>query len=48
MYRKHGDAAITPESCTAQWYAGEQMDWNHAVSVMFKDLETKASHHMSD
>ena len=35
MYRKHEKAGITPESCTAKWYAGEQMDWDHAVSLMF-------------
>ena len=35
MYRKHENAGITSESCTAKWYAGEQMDWDHAVSLMF-------------
>lgn len=35
MYRKHTDADITSESCTAKWYAGETMDWDHAVSLMF-------------
>lgn len=35
MYRKHEKASITSESCTAKWYAGEQMDWDHAVSLMF-------------
>lgn len=35
MYRKHEQASITSESCTAKWYAGEQMDWDHAVSLMF-------------
>jgi hypothetical protein len=34
MYRKHETAEITPESCAAKWYAGEQMDLNHAVSLM--------------
>jgi hypothetical protein len=35
MYRKHEKADITSESCTAKWYAGERMDWDHAVSLMF-------------
>jgi len=35
MYRKHASANITSESCTAKWYAGEQMDWEHAIALMF-------------
>jgi hypothetical protein len=40
MYRKHEKADITSESCTAKWYAGEQMDWDHAVSLMFPSTPT--------
>ena len=35
MLRKHEDAGIDPETCAAKWYAGERMDWDHAVSLMF-------------
>jgi len=35
MYRQHAKASITSESCTAKWYAGEEMDMDHAVSLMF-------------
>jgi hypothetical protein len=35
MYRKHASACINSESCTAKWYAGEQVEWDHAVSLMF-------------
>jgi len=35
MYREHAKANITSESCTAKWYAGEMMDEDHAVSLMF-------------
>jgi len=35
MYRKYQDRNVTAETPTAKWYAGEQMDWDHAVSLMF-------------
>jgi len=36
MYRVFEDKDVTAETPTAKWYAGEQMDWNHAVSLMFR------------
>jgi hypothetical protein len=35
MYRKFADKDVTAETPAAKWYAGEQMDWDHAVSLMF-------------
>ncbi len=29
------EAGINSESCVARWYAGDTMDWNYAVSLMF-------------
>jgi hypothetical protein len=35
MYCKFADKDVTAETPAAKWYAGEQMDWDHAVSLMF-------------
>ena len=35
MYREHASANINSESCTAKWYAGEEVEWDHAISLMF-------------
>jgi 5-methylcytosine-specific restriction endonuclease McrA len=35
MYRKHTNASITSESCIAKQHAGEEMDMEHAVWLMF-------------
>ena len=41
MYRKFADKDVYPkgtwtaETPAAKWYAGEQMNWDHAVSLMF-------------
>ena len=35
MYRNYSDNEITSETCTAKWYSGETMDWDHAVAMMF-------------
>jgi len=35
MYRKFDNKGVTAETPAAKWYAGEEMDWNHAVSLMF-------------
>ena len=35
MFRKFEDKDVTAETPAAKWYAGEQMDWDHAVSLMF-------------
>lgn len=35
MYRKYADKDVTAETSAAKWYAGEQMDWEHAVWLMF-------------
>ena len=35
IYRKFLDKDVTAETPSAKWYAGEQMDWEHAVSLMF-------------
>jgi hypothetical protein len=40
MYRKHAGASINSESCTAKWYAGEEVEWDHAVSLMFTPTES--------
>ena len=34
MYRKFADKDVSAETCTARWYAGEQMDMEYAVWVM--------------
>jgi len=34
--RKFFEAGIKPEACNAQWYAGERMDLNLAVSALFR------------
>ena len=34
MYRKFESADVSAETCQAKWYAGEQMDMQHAVSAM--------------
>jgi len=35
MDREFFEATADGEGCTAQWYAGERMDWNMAVSALF-------------
>lgn len=35
MYRKYQDRDIDSESCTSKYYAGETIDYDYAVSVMF-------------
>ena len=35
MYRKHAKADIMSDTCAAKWYAGERMDYEHAVSLLF-------------
>jgi hypothetical protein len=35
MDREFFEATAEGEGCSAQWYAGEQMDWNMAVSALF-------------
>jgi hypothetical protein len=35
MDREFFEATQDGEGCAAQWYAGEQMDWNMAVSALF-------------
>ncbi len=35
LYRRFEDRDVTAETPAAKWYAGEQMDWDHAVSLMF-------------
>ncbi len=35
MYRKFEDKDVTAETPAAKWYAGEQMDMEYAVSLMF-------------
>ena len=35
MDREFFEATADGEGCAAQWYAGEQMDWNMAVSALF-------------
>jgi hypothetical protein len=35
MDRELFEATADGEGCTAQWYAGERMDWNLAVSALF-------------
>ena len=35
MDREFFEATAEGEGCAAQWYAGEQMDWNMAVSALF-------------
>jgi hypothetical protein len=35
MYCKFEDKDVSAETPAAKWYAGEQMDWDHAVSLMF-------------
>ncbi|MCP4301262.1 MAG: DUF222 domain-containing protein [Gammaproteobacteria bacterium] len=39
MYRKFVNSDINRESCTAKWYAGEEMDWDIAVAAMFAPRE---------
>jgi len=33
--RKIFEEGVKPESCHAQWYAGEHMDWQLAVGKVF-------------
>lgn len=35
LYRRFEDRDVTAEMPAAKWYAGEQMDWDHAVWLMF-------------
>jgi hypothetical protein len=35
MDREFFEASIDSETCTANWYAGEQMDWGSAVGALF-------------
>jgi hypothetical protein len=35
MYRELGDRDVTAETPAAKWYAGEEMDWEYAVSLLF-------------
>jgi len=35
MDRELFEATEDGEGCAAQWYSGEQMDWNMAVSALF-------------
>jgi len=35
MDREFFEATVDGEGCAAKWYAGEQMDWNMAVSALF-------------
>ena len=35
MYRNYADKDVTAETSVAKWYAGEQMDWEHAIWLMF-------------
>ena len=35
MDREFFEATADGEGCAAKWYAGEQMDWNMAVSALF-------------
>lgn len=35
MYHKFEDKNVTAVTPAAKWYAGEQMDWDYAVSLMF-------------
>ena len=35
MYRKFEDKDVTAETPVAKWYAGETMDWDYAVSLLF-------------
>jgi len=37
MYREFDDKDVTAVTPAAKWYAGEEMDWEHAVSLMFQD-----------
>jgi hypothetical protein len=34
--REFFDKGIDADSCRSQWYAGERMDWNLAVSNLFQ------------
>jgi len=36
MYREFDDKNVTAETPAAKWYAGEEMDWEHAVWLMFQ------------
>ena len=35
MYRKFEDKDVTAGTSAAKWYAGEEMDWEYAVSLLF-------------
>jgi hypothetical protein len=35
MDREFFEATADGEGCAAKWYAGEQMDWDMAVSALF-------------
>jgi len=36
MYCTFADKDVTAETPAAKWYAGEQMDWDYAVSLLFQ------------
>ncbi|MCG8371698.1 MAG: hypothetical protein MJA32_14480 [Proteobacteria bacterium] len=36
MYRKYEDRDIDSESCASKYFAGETMDYDYAVSVIFE------------
>ena len=36
MYREFKDKNVSAETPAAKWYAGEEMDWEYAVSLLFQ------------
>ena len=35
MYRRFDKYQLDSDACTAQWYAGDRMDWDHAMIAAF-------------
>ena len=36
MYRRFDKCRINSDSCAAKWYAGDMMEWEHAMIVAFQ------------
>jgi len=39
MYQRFEDKDVSAVTSAAKWYAGERMDWDHAVSLMFPAVD---------
>jgi len=44
MYRRFDKHRLDSDACAAQWYAGDTMDWDHAMFVAFQGQRERPLH----